>query len=740
MDTTTSRTHAGVILALTCAAQFMVVLDIAIVNVALPSVQQDLDVSESTLQWVVIAYGLMLGGFLLLGGRMADLLGRRRILVTGMTIFSAASLVSGIAQSATVLITARGFQGFGAALVAPAALSILAVTFSEGQQRNRALGIFGAIGGGAASVGVIASGLLTDGPGWRWVFFINIPLGIALITLAMAFLAPDRGERGTRNFDVAGATTVTGGLLLLVYGLNRGAEDGWTTTTTLLLFGAAALLLASFVRIEARSHAPLVPAAVVRHRTLVAANLSAFFAFSAFFSFIFLGSLLMQQILGYSPTKTGVAWLATSITAFAGSAVAGARLVATVGVRRLIVTGLTLLAIGMLWLARVPADASFVTDLLPAFLLAGVAIGLCAPSAQIGALSGVSESTSGLASGLVETMREIGGAAGVAAVSTALVSRAGIEGFRAGFVVICVTAALGAVTAGVVFQRRSDPLKRDASLPQVTGEDALVLVSLLAEARNRWNQTHRQENGMDIADKEILVTGANRGIGQALVDEALRRGAKRVYAGTRQPLAHADVRVTPLTLDVTNAAQIRAAVESVESLDVLINNAGVALYDDLSDRAVLEHHLDVNLFGTYGVTQAFLPLLTRSGGAIVNNVSVLAFAPLPLTPAYAISKAAAFNLTQSLRALLAGRGVRVHAALTGPVDTDMTRDFDIPKASPESVARAIFDGVVSGEDDIFPDPMSASMAESWRNGAAKALERQNAGFVDAQSVTSNARA
>ena len=234
---------------------------------------------------------------------------------------------------------------------------------------------------------------------------------------------------------------------------------------------------------------------------------------------------------------------------------------------------------------------------------------------------------------------------------------------------------------------------------------------------------------MTIEGKAVLVTGANRGIGRALVEEALSRGAKRVYAGTRQPFAHPDERVTPLTLDVTNAAQIQAAVEQVESLDLLINNAGVALYDDLSDRSVLEQHLAVNLFGTYGVTQAFLPLLTRSGGAIVNNVSMMALAPLPITPAYAISKAAAFNLTQSLRALLAGRGVRVHAVLTGPTDTDMTRGFDIPKASPESVARAIFDGVENGDEEIFPDPMSEAMAESWRGGAAKALEREYAAFV-----------
>jgi NAD(P)-dependent dehydrogenase (short-subunit alcohol dehydrogenase family) len=235
---------------------------------------------------------------------------------------------------------------------------------------------------------------------------------------------------------------------------------------------------------------------------------------------------------------------------------------------------------------------------------------------------------------------------------------------------------------------------------------------------------------MEIADKAVLVTGASRGIGRALVEDALRRGARRVYAGTRQPLNHPDGRVTPLILDVTSAAQVQAAAESIDSLDVLVNNAGIALYDDLSDRSVLEQHLAVNLFGPFRVTQALLPLLTRSGGAVVNNVSMMAFAPVPLTPAYSISKAAAFSLTQSLRTLLAGRGVSVHAVLTGPVDTDMTRGFDIPKASAESVARAIFDGLEKDEEDIFPDPMSQTMAEAWRGGATKALERQYAAIAE----------
>jgi EmrB/QacA subfamily drug resistance transporter len=488
-----AHTSKGIVLALTCAAQFMVVLDIAIVNVALPSIQQDLGIGMSSLQWIVIAYGLVLGGFLLLGGRMGDLLGRRRMLLTGLTLFSAASLLAGVAESAGLLISARALQGFGAALIAPAALSILAVTFTEGAERNRALGIFGAVAGVSASVGVIASGLLTDGPGWRWVFFINVPIGLLLIALAAIYLrvdAPDRrwGER----FDVVGAVTVTGGLLLLVYALNRGADFGWGSGSTLGLFAASAVMLSAFVRTEARSKSPLIPGSAVRNRTLVAANLSAFFLFGAFFSFIFLGSLLMQQVLGYTPTRTGVAWLATSATSFFAAAITGAKLAAVVGVRRLLVAGLSLTAISALLLTRVPAGGDYLTDLLPALFLAGVGGGLSAPSAQIGALSGVTHSMTGLASGLVETMREIGGAVGVAAVSTILVSRAAeivgaadsaarelaaANAFHAAYWVMFVVAALGALTAAIAFPRRTtkeielEPAPSDVSIvPEPTDE------------------------------------------------------------------------------------------------------------------------------------------------------------------------------------------------------------------------------------------------------------------------------
>jgi NAD(P)-dependent dehydrogenase (short-subunit alcohol dehydrogenase family) len=234
---------------------------------------------------------------------------------------------------------------------------------------------------------------------------------------------------------------------------------------------------------------------------------------------------------------------------------------------------------------------------------------------------------------------------------------------------------------------------------------------------------------MKIKDRTVLVTGANRGIGNALVEEALERGAKRVYAGTRQPWTHSDVRVTPLTLDVTDAAQIREAVERVDALDILINNAGIAIYDDLSNLDVIEQHLAVNFLGLLKVTNAFLPLLKRSKGAIVNNLSLAGLAPLPVIPAYSISKAAAFNMTQSLRALLAGQGVTVHAVVLGPIDTDMNRGFEIPKASPESAAQGIFDGLEKNEEDIFPDPASRSMAEGWRAGVSKSLERQFAAFV-----------
>jgi EmrB/QacA subfamily drug resistance transporter len=447
------RVRPGLVLGLACSATFMVGLDVAIVNVALPSIQRDLGLSQGSLQWVVVAYSLILGGFLLAGGRLTDLLGRRRILLAGLGLFTGASLLAGISQHAGVLITARGLQGLGGALITPAALSLLAVTFREGRERNRALGIFGTVSGAAGTVGVIASGLIAAGPGWRWAFLINLPAGVVLIGIAVAWLAADRPGDRPKRLDLVGASAVTGGLVLFVYALHHASTNGWTSMSTVAWFVASVALMAAFVGIEARSPAPLVPATALRNRTLVAANVTAFLAFGALYSFIFLGSLLMQQELGYSPAQTGLAWLATTMTMFVTASAAG-RIATVVGVRRLLMTGLSLLTVGVLWLTQVPADASYVVGLLPVFVLAGLGFGLCVPSLQIGALSGVPESESGLASGLIETMSEIGGAAGVAAVSTVLVAGTGLAGFHVAFAAIAILAVVGVVAAAIGFRRQ----------------------------------------------------------------------------------------------------------------------------------------------------------------------------------------------------------------------------------------------------------------------------------------------
>ena len=476
---TKAHTNKGMILVLACAAQFMVVLDVAVVNVALPSIQQDLGVGKSTLQWIIIAYGLMLGGFLLLGGRMADLLGRRRMLLTGLALFSFASLLAGVAGSADLLIGARALQGFGAALIPRAALSILAVTFAEGAERNRALGIYGAVTGVSASVGVLASGLLTEGAGWHWVFRINVPIGVLLIAMAAVFLPVDAGgrRRGGRLEHRRRSHRHRRPAPVRLRAQPR-CRTRLGLGSTLGLFAASLVLLSAFVRIEAQSRSPLVPGSTLRNRTLVAANLSAFFTFGAFFAFIFLGSLLMQQVLGYSPVQTGVAWLATTATSVVAAGITGGKLVAVLGVRRVLVAGQSLLAISVLLLTRIPAGGDFLARGSSQHCsLAGVAGGMAAPAAQIGALSGVTQSMTGLASGLVETMREIGGAVGVAAVSTVLISRAGVNAFHAAFWVIFAVAALGALTAAIAFPRRTTR--------QIEPEPAPPNVSMVPEPTER---------------------------------------------------------------------------------------------------------------------------------------------------------------------------------------------------------------------------------------------------------------
>lgn len=457
-----------IILAIACLTNFMVVLDIAIVNVALPTIKHDLHLSQSILQWIVIAYGLLLGGFLLLGGRLGDIIGKRKILLTGLGLFTTASLVAGLSHSIQLLLVSRGVQGFGAAMMAPSALSIIASTFTETRERNTALGIFGAVGGTSASVGVIASGLLTDGPGWRWIFFMNVPIGILLMTLAVKFLPKDKKQAHTERFDTVGATTITSGLLLFVYALNKGADYGWGSAATLSLFGGAAALIALFALIESRSKSALLPGRILKNRDMVAADLSALLVFGSFFGFIFLGSLLMQQGFGYSPVKTGVAWLSTSVVAFIAAGATGAKLIGKFGVRQLLLSGVLLLVVAMGLLTRLPVHASYFKDIFPAFILAGITIGLAAPSLQVAAMSKAKAAETGLAAGLVEMMREIGGAIAIASVSTILVTHtktaatiaspvarqaAVIHGFHLAFVLLAVTAMLGLIVVAISFPK-----------------------------------------------------------------------------------------------------------------------------------------------------------------------------------------------------------------------------------------------------------------------------------------------
>ena len=351
MPSVVRSARPGLVLALVCGAQFMIILDLAIVNVALISIQADLGASQADLQWVVVGYGLTLGGFLLLGGRLADVLGRRPVLITGLAIFSAASLGAGMAGSLGVLVACRVVQGVGGALVSPAALSILTTTFAEGPARNRALGIFGAVGGTAATVGTIAGGALTTGPGWEWVFLMNVPVGVALIA-GLVLVVPTGVRPPRMPFDVAGALTVTGGLVVVVYAINRSVEHGWLTASTLGLLAAGGALLTAFVLIESRSSAPLVPLSMFRRRNLTAATLVAALVFGSFLAAIYQGTLFLQQVLGYSAIDTGVAWLAATLSSLVVAGGLAARLVGRFGPRSVLVVGQLVMAAGLL--VRVP--------------------------------------------------------------------------------------------------------------------------------------------------------------------------------------------------------------------------------------------------------------------------------------------------------------------------------------------------------------------------------------------------
>ncbi len=453
-------------LALLATVQFMVVLDIAIVNVALPSIQVDLGFSQENLQWVISAYALFFGGFLLLGGRVADLLGRRKLFVGGLVVFSAASLLSGLAWSDDALIVARAIQGLGAAVITPAALAILMTTFSEGRERNTALGVWGAVGAFGAVAGVLLGGILTDILSWEWIFYINVPVGLAALVLTPLLLAESRDTQ-MKSFDALGAVLVTSGMITLVYAITQARNYGWGSVETIGLFVGAGALLAAFAGWEARAKEPLMPFSIFRIRTVAAANISGLILGTVTFSMFLMLTLYMQQVLTYSPLKTGVAYLAVAGTAIIWSTVA-AQLVNRVGVKPVIAAGMAFLTAGLLYFTQVSVGGSYLGDLLPGFLLIAVGLGFSFVPISIAALAGVRSQEAGLASGLFNTSQQIGGALGIAALSAIATSTtenavasgtaapaALTEGFETAFVWGGIVAALGIVVA-LVLVRRSE--------------------------------------------------------------------------------------------------------------------------------------------------------------------------------------------------------------------------------------------------------------------------------------------
>jgi EmrB/QacA subfamily drug resistance transporter len=467
-----TKDRRWIALAVLVAAQFMVVLDVAIVNVALPSIQTDLHFSEQSLQWVITAYAIMFGGFLLLGGRMADLLGRRRLFIAGVALFTVSSLLAGFAWSSGSLITFRATQGLGGALLAPAALSILTTTFAEGRERNVALGVWGAVSGSGAAAGVLLGGFLTSSLAWSWIFFINVPVGIALVAVSPFLLRESRAELGHRTFDFAGAFTVTSGLMLLVYAMTRATEVGWVSVETIGVLAASAALILSFVAIELRSKAPLLPMRIFRLRSLTGANVTSFLVGTALFSQFFLGTLYMQQVLHYSAMKTGVAYLPLTLTIIALAGVAQ-NLVTRVGVRRVLPAGLVLATAALVLLAQLPPDGKYFFDIFPAFLLSAIGLAFTFIPLTIAALMGVQESDAGVASGLFNTTQQIGGAVGLAAASTIAITFTGhyvdshpgatalsapalTYGFQITFYVLAGVAALAAVLSALLIEPKAE--------------------------------------------------------------------------------------------------------------------------------------------------------------------------------------------------------------------------------------------------------------------------------------------
>ncbi len=453
-------------LTLVCVAFFMTVLDVSIVNVALPSIKTSLHVSDTSLEWVLVAYTITFGGFLLLGGRAADLLGRRLMFMLGVALFSAASLACGLAGSMSVLIAARAVQGVGAAIVSPATLSIIMTTFDEGAERNKAIGIWGAMAGSGAAAGVLFGGILTKYAGWEWIFFVNVPVGALVLALTRPVVRESRAEH-VKRFDAAGAATVTAGLALLVYAISKAPDLGWGSGRTIGELVGAAVLLAAFAAIESRQEEPLVPFRIFRTKTLAGANAAGFLLGAVIFANFFVLTLYVQQVLGYSALKTGLTFLATAGTVIPVAGLSQA-LVTKIGVRPVLTIGLALTTGAMVWYAQIPVHGAFLGDLLPGYLMMGIGMAFAFIPVSVAALAGVEAREAGLASGLINTSQQVGGALGVAIASTVAFTHASTllrsghpqpEALTSGFALaFWVLAGIGAasVVAGFALVRSRD--------------------------------------------------------------------------------------------------------------------------------------------------------------------------------------------------------------------------------------------------------------------------------------------
>jgi EmrB/QacA subfamily drug resistance transporter len=415
-------TNPWVVLVLICLAQFMVILDATIVNVALPSIQKDLHLSEGNLQWIVNAYTLVFGGFLLLGGRAGDLLGRKRLFLIGLVIFTGASLLDGLANSEGLLIGARSLQGLGAALISPAALSIIATTFKEGSERAKALGVWAAIAIGGSAVGLVLGGVLTQYFSWPWIFFVNVPVGIATFVLSFRLIPESRDERVERNYDIAGAVTVTGGLMALVYAIVDAQQAGWGSVKTLGFFALAAALLVTFVFVELRTKAPLVRLSIFRIRSLLTANVAMFLAMSGMFAMFFFNTLYIQRVLGFGPLKAGIAFLPFSAGIMVSAGLAS-QFAPRIGVRPVAAAGFILSTAGLVLLTQLPVHGSYLTNVLPSILLSSLGMGAVFMPLTLIATTGLEDADQGLASGLFNTSQQIGGALGLAVLSTLAASK-----------------------------------------------------------------------------------------------------------------------------------------------------------------------------------------------------------------------------------------------------------------------------------------------------------------------------